>query len=182
MLIANIWSTELPGLRDLPIRRKLNRIVITDYTVLVSVRIRRSEHAIRGGNVSEVKIEFTHCIQDALEYGSDDENMVSRIFMDITAKGKVFRDVQVNVKQRVASNYGSDPLDVGQPVGYDGPLDYEVFRGVVERYYRDLVGSASSAFRFGSSSNIGGSGGFRMQNNRVERREVARIQVPDDKQ
>ena len=102
---------------------------------------------------------FYKCIQDSQEYGSNDEHMVSRVFFSLEIDGKKYDGLYSNIKQTVGSNFETGVIEVGSPVGYDGPLNYMAFRDAAEKYFRQLVGSSASGIHIVGGSNI------RMTNN-----------------
>jgi len=99
-------------------------------------------------------VHFHQCIQDSQDYGSDDENMVSRVFLTLEAGGKTYPNVMVDIKQTVGAKFESSPLEVGPPKGYNGSYNYAAFRQLVERYYRGLVGSKGHGIRIDGGSDI----------------------------
>jgi hypothetical protein len=108
----------------------------------------------------KVTINFIEMIQDSQDYGSDDEHMVSRVFFNLSVGDRTFPNLHTNIKQTVGSSFDSGPIEVSKPVGYTGPMNYELFRDAVESLYRSLVGSSGTGIRIGvGSSNI------RMRNN-----------------
>ncbi|MDP2859198.1 MAG: hypothetical protein Q8P50_14635 [Bacillota bacterium] len=104
-------------------------------------------------------IQFTKCIQDSQDLGSDDEHMVSRVFFDLVSGETVFGDLYCDVKQSVGSSFETGTLEVSRPRGYDGSLDYAPFRDAVEAYYRRLIGSSGTGIRVVGASRV------RMRNN-----------------
>lgn len=104
--------------------------------------------------MSKVKIAFKKCIQDSQDFGSDDEHMVSRIFFDLGIYGKIFPEIYVDVKQIVGGHFETDPIEVGKPIGYEGPFNYAAFREEAERYYRGLVGSQGSGIRIAKGGHV----------------------------
>ncbi len=113
-----------------------------------------------------VQVTLYRCIQDSQELGSNDEHMVSRVFFSVDADGKAYEGY-IDIKQIVGSDYESGPIEVSGPSGYPGPLDYQVFRGEVEQYYRSLVGSTAQAIRVAH-----GARGNRFYNNEFDRRHT----------
>ncbi|TAN44401.1 MAG: hypothetical protein EPN22_06810 [Nitrospirae bacterium] len=99
-------------------------------------------------------ILFHKCLQDAQEYGSNDEHMVSRIFFSLKFPDKQINDLYTDIKLAVGDQYEGGSIEVGKPQGYSGPLNYSAFREAVEKYYRHLVGSSASAIRISGGSNI----------------------------
>ncbi len=110
-------------------------------------------------------------IQDSQDYGSDDEHMVSRVFFDLTIDGKKYEGLYADVKQPVGGSFESSALEVSSPANYKGPFNHEAFRGIVEQYYRGLVGASGSGIHISGGSNI------RMRNNTFVRSVTAEFQV-----
>lgn len=108
--------------------------------------------------MASMKVNFTSCVQDSQDYGSDDEYMVSRVFFSIECEGLHYTGLHADIKQAVDGNVETDPLEVTLPHGYDGPISYEAFRRAVSQYYRSLVASD------GYGNQIGGKN-IRMRDN-----------------
>ena len=81
-------------------------------------------------------IHFKSCIQDSQDYGSNDEHMVSRVFLDLGTENGLYSNLTVDIKQTVGEKFDTGPLEVAKPRGYDGHLNYAPFREAVEEYYR----------------------------------------------
>jgi len=105
-------------------------------------------------------ITFTKCIQDSQEYGSNDDIMVSRLFLSLSINGKEYPNLHCNIKQIPGSDIENSPIEVSNPIGYKGPFNYEEFRKTAEIYYRSLVGKGGSGIHIG-----GGARNIRMYNN-----------------
>ena len=118
-------------------------------------------------------VRFHKCIQDSQDYGSNDEHMVSRVFLTLEAGGKVYPNLTVDIKQTVGARFETAPLEVGPPKGYNGSYNYAAFREVVERYYRALVGSQ------GRGIHIVGPSDVRMRNNTFVQPGVATFEYTD---
>ena len=95
--------------------------------------------------MAKAKVTFHKCIQDSLEYGSDDEHVVSRVFFTLAIKDKIYSSLHVDIKHAAGSELESERLEVGNPVGYEGPLNNEVFQNAVKKYYRNLLSSKGSS-------------------------------------
>jgi hypothetical protein len=119
-----------------------------------------------------VKVTFRECIQDSQEYGSTDEHMVSRVWIDIAVDGKNQGEFVADLKQTVGSDFETGPIEVSRPIEvstqkpYRGPFDQNRFAEEAAGYFRGLVGSGASGIRIGGGSNI------RMRNNRFGYRKV----------
>lgn len=70
----------------------------------------------------------------------EQEFMVSQVFFRLSMDGKPIRNTHTDVKQTVGSDAAAGLLEVGPPVGYDGPFNREEFRKAVQTYYRTLIG------------------------------------------
>jgi len=112
-------------------------------------------------------LRFHKCIQDSQDYGSDDQHMVSRVFVTLEAGGKTYPDLTVDIKQTVGADFETAPLEVSPARGYNGAYNYAAFRQLVENYYRSLVGSQ------GRGIMIAGGGSARMRNNTFVQPHVA---------
>lgn len=84
-----------------------------------------------------VTVTFRRCLVNTAEAGSHETQTGSRVFFDLNIEGREFVDVYADVR---ADREGDAPLCVTPPQGYDGPLNLEVFQGLVEFYYRQTVG------------------------------------------
>ena len=118
-------------------------------------------------------VHFHKCIQDSQEYGSDDEHMVSRVFLTLEAGGETYPNLTVDIKQTVGARFESSPLEVGPPKGYRGSYNYAAFRHLVEQYYRSLVGSKGHGIRIEGGSSV------RMRNNTFVQPYTATFEYAD---
>jgi len=109
--------------------------------------------------MSKAKVVFFKCLQDSQELGSNDEHMVSRVFFTLEIDGQSFVNLYANLKQTVGDDYETGSIEVSQPQGYSGPLNYEAFSNAAVKYYRSLVGSQGRVIRVEGSRNA------RMRNN-----------------
>jgi hypothetical protein len=105
--------------------------------------------------------------RDSQSYGSDDEHMVSRVFLSIALDGQPRGDFYADLKQTVGDNYETGAIEVGPPTmesgeTYSGPMSHGCFSEGAVRYFRSLVGSVGSGIR------IGGGGNIRMHDNLFE--------------
>ncbi len=83
-------------------------------------------------------VTFRRCLVNASEAGSDEAQIGSRVFFDLNIGEQEFVDVYADVTQ--ANREGDATLFVTPPRGYDGPLNLQVFQGLVEFYYRQATG------------------------------------------
>jgi hypothetical protein len=118
-----------------------------------------------------MRVTFKSCIQDSQEYRSDHEHMVSRLFFTLDDGMRRYTGLYADLKQAMGASYETGPIEVGPPVGYDGPFNHESFRRAAERYFPGLVGSTGTGIRIEGGSNI------RMQDNRFFKEESAEFDV-----
>ena len=110
-------------------------------------------------------VTFRRCLVNASEAGSDEGQVGSRVFFDLTIEGQEFVDVYADVR---VDREGEAPLCVTPPQGYDGPLNLRVFQGLVEFYCRHVAG--------GSPQGIG----LMLQDWVIEQEMVVQFEVNDE--
>ena len=115
-------------------------------------------------------VTFRRCLVNVLEAGSDETQVGSRVFFDLHVAGREFVDVYADVR---ANREGDAPLFVTPPQGYEGPLNLQVFRGLVEFYYRHATGGS-----WGLSGMEGLS--LRLQDWVIEQEIVVQFEVNDE--
>ena len=123
--------------------------------------------------MKKARVTFRKCVQDSQEYGSNDEYMASRVFFDLEINGKKYENLYSNIKQVVGGDFEKDPLEVGTPENYKGPLNYQAFREAVEDYYRSLVGSKGHGIHIEGGTNI------RMYGNVFQITKIAEFEVDE---
>ncbi|MCY4131710.1 MAG: hypothetical protein OXF39_03585 [Nitrospira sp.] len=84
-------------------------------------------------------VTFRRCLVNIHEARSDEGHVGSRIFFDLNIEGREFIDVYADVR---VNTEGDAALCVTSPRGYDGPLNLQVFQGLVEFYYRQVTGGS----------------------------------------
>ena len=75
-------------------------------------------------------------------FEADERQIDSLIEFDLTIGDERLRDLNAEVRQLNGTDFQSQPLEVGNIMGYNGPWNYEEFREFCERYYRDVIGSS----------------------------------------
>ena len=71
-----------------------------------------------------------------------DENQIdSLIEFDLKICGQRLGHLCVEVRQRNGTDFKSQPLEVGNVIGYDGPWNFEEFREFCRRYYCHVIGT-----------------------------------------
>jgi hypothetical protein len=90
-------------------------------------------------------IEFK-CIRINLKristFEPDERQIDSLIEFDLKIGDERLKDLRAEVRQLNGTDFQSQPLEVGNIIGYNGPWNYEEFRNFCERYYRDVIGSS----------------------------------------
>ena len=89
-------------------------------------------------------VTFRRCLVNTPEAGNNEAQTGSRVFFDLNIEGQEFVDLYVDVTQ--ANREGEAPLLVTPLQGYDGPLNLQVFQGLVEFYYRQVAGGSLDGF------------------------------------
>ena len=87
-----------------------------------------------------LKVIFHKCMQDCRQAGSNDAQMVSRVFFTIEAGARRHPNLHADLRQAPGGTFAAGPLQVGAPQGYAGPLNDFAFKAAAERYYRSLAG------------------------------------------
>jgi hypothetical protein len=86
------------------------------------------------------------CIRINLKRNSSfepDESCIdSLIEFDLKIGDKSSRGLKTVVRQPNGTDFQSQPLRVGNVIGYDGPWNDEEFKETCGRYYRDIIGSS----------------------------------------
>jgi hypothetical protein len=91
-------------------------------------------------------IEFK-CLRINLQristFEPDESQIDSLIEFDLTIGDERLTDLNAEVRQLNGTDFQSQPLEVGNIMGYNGPWNNEEFREFCERYYRDVIRSSS---------------------------------------
>jgi len=86
-------------------------------------------------------VTFRRCIMNSPECEGDDRHMGSRIFFDLDVDGTPHPNLYSDITQPIGLGAETEFLEVTQPQGYVGPINFPVFQGLVEFYYRHVVGA-----------------------------------------
>ena len=114
-------------------------------------------------------INFKGCLQNSQVLGTNNEHMVSKLYFSINGE-----NYECIIRQPHGSNnsFDEDPIEVETPEKLKGKINYGVFRGVAENYYRSLIGSSGGGIRVGP-----GSRNITMSNNTVM--QPWNVEIPD---
>lgn len=99
--------------------------------------------------MTTVHIQFQKVIMDEEDVGTGNDHMISRVFFRIGPAGKMvdsFATIKqipggreaIAIEAHPPSLYDG-PMEVSRPSNYKGPLAFEAYRDLVERYYRAAV-------------------------------------------
>ena len=75
-------------------------------------------------------------------FAPDESHIGSLIEFDLKIGDERLRDLNAEIRQLNGTDFQSQPLEVGNVIGYNGPWNYEEFREFCGRYYRDVIGSS----------------------------------------
>jgi hypothetical protein len=81
-------------------------------------------------------------LKRVLTFEPDESQIDSLIEFDLKMGDERLKDLSAEVRQRNGTDFESQPLEVGNVIGYDGAWNYEEFREFCGRYYRDVIGSS----------------------------------------
>jgi hypothetical protein len=81
-------------------------------------------------------------LKRVLTFEPDESQIDSLIEFDLKMGDERLKDLSAEVRQRNGTDFQSQPLEVGNVIGYDGAWNYEEFREFCGRYYRDVIGSS----------------------------------------
>ena len=87
-------------------------------------------------------IEFK-CIRINLKkvstFEPDESHIDSLIEFDLKIGEQRLKDLKAEVRQLNGTDFQSQPLEVGNTIGYNGPWNCEEFQEFCGRYYRDVI-------------------------------------------
>ena len=92
-------------------------------------------------------VAFRKCVINSQAHGPADDSLTSRVFFDLDIDGEGYANVYVDVRQSTEPGLEEAPLEISDLYGYEGPFNYEVFRGSLEFYFRQAIGGKESMFR-----------------------------------
>ncbi len=123
-------------------------------------------------------INFHGFTQDTQTIGTSDnsaDHMVSRIQFSVTVDGRLYSDLEVDIKQPYGVDYATEPLEVGAPRGNHHPAtwNHEEFSDLAEEYYREAIGSAGSMIRVSPGAQV------QMKNNTFTISKEAQMEIPE---
>ena len=92
-----------------------------------------------------MKLRIQSILQERQAQGGPDEYAIALVAFFVEHNAQCFAGC-CRVKQTVGSQYTVAPLEVGPPLGYEGPtFKYDRFREIIERVYRAGVAGFPTA-------------------------------------
>ena len=130
--------------------------------------------------MARAQVTFERVLQHTQDYDSSDPadtHMVSKAFFTLKTGGKTYPGMYVELKQPVGTSFETEVLEVGPPIGPDGPYEgrwnQHGIADLAEHYYRGFVGSSGSGIR-----TVGNVRNLHMRNGEFVRRWEAVLDIP----
>ncbi len=130
--------------------------------------------------MARAQVTFEKVLQHTQDYDSSDPthtHMVSKAFFTLKAAGKTYPGMYVELRQPAGTSFETEVLEVGPPVGpdgpYEGPWNHDRMADLAEHYYRGFVGSSGSGVR-----TVGNVRNLQMRNSEYFRRWEAALDIP----
>ncbi len=86
-------------------------------------------------------LTFRRCIVNSPAYGGDETHLGSRVYFDLALEGHEHLELYADIRQSIGFGSEGEFLQITPPHGYAGPLNLPVFQGLVEFYYRHVIGA-----------------------------------------
>ena len=94
-------------------------------------------------------VAFRKCVINSPSSDSEEGYLASRVYFDLDIDKEGHANAYVDVRQSLSPGLEDQPLEISEIHGYDGPFNFEVFRGSVEFYFRQATGGKMSLFSTG---------------------------------
>ncbi len=91
-------------------------------------------------------LTFRRCVMNSPEAGADDRHVGARVYFDLDVEGRQHADLFADVREPIGIESREAFLEVTTPYNYSGPLNIPVFQGLVEFYYRQVIGAGGLLF------------------------------------
>ena len=91
-------------------------------------------------------LTFHRCVMNPPEAGTDDDHVGARVYFDLLVGGRQHANLFADVREPIGSASQEEFLQVSTPHNYTGPLNVPVFQGLVEFYYRHVIGAGGLIF------------------------------------
>ena len=131
---------------------------------------------IEGSNYIVVaKVAFRKCILNPPAERANTGCGPSRVVFDLDVDGQCYTNVYVEVHPSPAPETPNTPLEISELHGYNGPMNFEVLRGSIEFYARQILE--------GSSSKLHAEGSFlQLRDWTMEQDMVVQFEIPEDEE
>ena len=111
---------------------------------------------------------FQKLVQDAVEFGSDEQQSISRVFFDLEDETST-HSLYVDVREPVGGTHQEGEVEVLPLEGYRGNFDQDAFKEAVKTYYQGIVNSA------GYGKHLAKDKGFRSQGDELAKHWVVEL-------
>ena len=111
---------------------------------------------------------FQRLVQDAPEFGSDEQQSISRVFFDLEDETSTY-SLSVDVREPVGGTHQEGEVEVLPLKGYRGNFDRDAFEEAVKAYYQSIVNSA------GYGKHLAKDKGFRSQGDELAKHWVVEL-------
>ena len=91
-------------------------------------------------------LTFRRCVMNSPEAGTDDRHLGTRVYFDLDIEGRQHPNLFADVREPIGLASHEEFLEVTTPHNYSGPLNVPVFQGLVEFYYRQVIGAGGWLF------------------------------------
>ncbi len=91
-------------------------------------------------------LTFRRCVMNSPETEADDHHVGARVYFDLDVEGRQHANLFADVREPIGVASHEEFLEVSTPHNYSGPLNVPVFQGLVEFYYRHVIGAGGLIF------------------------------------
>lgn len=96
-------------------------------------------------------VTFRRCVMNSPESPGNAQYLGSRVYFDLDIEGQRHPNLSADVRQPLGPGAEEDFLQVTEPHGYTGPINLPVFQGLVEFYYRHVIGAQGLMLGMGTT-------------------------------
>ena len=105
--------------------------------------------------MKKAKMIFNKCVLDSKDFGSDEKNMISRVYYDLHVDGRTHRNLHTDIKQLAGSDLEGKITDMKNvPDDKVGINNKRKVYDLIEKYYRSLGGEHPKKLGLGLTGNI----------------------------
>ena len=105
--------------------------------------------------MKKAKLIFSKCVLDSKDFGSDEKNMISRVYYDLYVGSRAHRNLHTDIKQPAGSDLeGKITKMENVPDDTMGIDNKKKIYELIEKYYRSLGGEHPNKLGLGLTGNI----------------------------